>query len=795
MKKAIQKTVVVSSLVTLLALLVGGYYLNRSLPRLPGQPQAPVLAVPDVYNASLRQVAEAYQGLHPRLLDRPAETFDFPIALGDIGPSEPLFAGANQYPFLCGEDRSRKTQPEVDNHDGVGIPIFARTESKRKNRHLVIGYSQDCLHRTQAAYYYNRRGTLNFFPLEQAQGDIAKVVVDGREIDFIVRLETGTINRFFYAIAVLSSPDEALETPSGSYWNQRLIYMFRGGVGVGKRQGNFSPKDVLKRRYEQIKSGYAVVYSTGNQTSNHYNIWLAEDTAARVKRQFVGLYGEPLYTVGIGGSGGAIQQYLFAQNKAGVLDAAIALYAYPDMVSQTIYVMDCELLEYFFDVTDGANRTWRRWENRSWIEGVSANSKAENKYGTMKWFAALLNGDFSALSRGRRGATECVKGWRGLTPLVHNPNFVHFKASYLPAVAEQTHWTHWEDLKRFYGVNESGFANSTWDNIGVQYGLEALRSGKISADDFLRLNAQVGSWKPAEEMEQEQFWFIDGELLPVNLSVWSHQNMQLSSDGGETPAARTRGSLAAINGAYRSGHVFIGRADIPIIDLRHYLDDDLDMHHATASFAARKRLVEGQGHADNQLIWMSHKAYAPEPEAFAVMDRWMLNQLKYPYRSMVENKPVQAVDQCFDKRGQVIAAGDSVWDGDWNDRPTGACMAVYPRNKTSREMAGAGVTGDIFKCHLQSVDAAISAGVYGDIDMTAYRDRLLSIFPDGVCDFSRGDKGRPDNLLGMVGQVVEAEQPAPAAEKPASDGEAAGKAAGGPITLSKLESEEEAELR
>jgi hypothetical protein len=41
----------------------------------------------------------------------------------------------------------------------------------------------------------------------------------------------------------------------------------------------------------------------------------------------------PYYTVGVGGSGGAIQQYVFGQNHPGLLDAAIPQYSYSDMIT------------------------------------------------------------------------------------------------------------------------------------------------------------------------------------------------------------------------------------------------------------------------------------------------------------------------------------------------------------------------------------------------------------------------------------------------------------------------------
>ena len=65
---------------------------------------------------------------------------------------------------------------------------------------------------------------------------------------------------------------------------------------------------------------------------------------------------------------------MYGQNHPGVLDAAIPQYSYPDMVTQTIHVGDCELLEYYMDVTDGANPKWQNWENRTWLIGLNGSA-------------------------------------------------------------------------------------------------------------------------------------------------------------------------------------------------------------------------------------------------------------------------------------------------------------------------------------------------------------------------------------------------------------------------------------
>jgi hypothetical protein len=52
----------------------------------------------------------------------------------------------------------------------------------------------------------------------------------------------------------------------------------------------------------------------------------------------------------------------------------------------------------------------------------------------------------------------------------------------------------------------------------------------------------------------------------------------------------------------------------------------------------------------------------------------------------------------------------------------------------------------MFQCALMSVDDAIAQGVYAPVDMAAHRDMLNAVFPEGVCDYTLGDQGRPADL-------------------------------------------------
>src|SRR5690606_18073618 len=123
---------------------------------------------------------------------------------------------------------------------------------------------------------------------------------------------------------------------------------------------------------EVLGKGYAVIYSTGTRTSTHYNLQVGGETALMVKEHFIKRFGEPVYTVAIGGSGGGIQQYVYSQNHPELLDGGVPQYSYPDMITQVIHVGDCELLEHFMDVTDRTNQKWQTTSNRSWLVGLNA---------------------------------------------------------------------------------------------------------------------------------------------------------------------------------------------------------------------------------------------------------------------------------------------------------------------------------------------------------------------------------------------------------------------------------------
>lgn len=659
----------------------------------------------------------------------------------------PLFSGPQQHPFVCTTTQSAVgRQPIVESTLPPGTRVFDSAGN-------VIGYSRDCSIETVVSYLY--RTTANAWAAMPANGsrpaDLAKVTLpDGRSVDFVVRREIGSINRFLYSFAMLAPPGEKPGKLDLSLWNGRLLYWFQGGVAIGHSQGTVHGGSLNP---DILRLGYAIAHSSGNNTGTHYNLQVAGETVMMTKERFIERYGVPTYTVGLGGSGGAIQQYVIGQNLPRVLDALLPVQSYPDMVTQTIHVGDCELLEHYMDATDRANPKWRVTKNRSWLVGFNAEEGFDDVNDPLAPLKVAL-GYSTAV-----GTTECVPAWRGLTPLSLNPLYGQApnQQNYEPQSAiAAIRWTHYDDLRNIYSVDETGAARPTWDNVGVQYGLRSLQEGKITFEEFLHLNWNIGGWKHPSDMVQEGFPFfgtsaeeIDKALtVPGYFDPWSRRNMILSADPAQ-PAPRTRGDLKAVRGAYSSGMVFSGQLDRPAIDHRQYMERELDMHNVHQSFAVRQRVLQKMGNTDLLVIWFTDtmpgvpKA-SQSLDAIAVMDEWLKNIQKHPGKGARRNRPPRAVDSCFDVTGKLIYAGDDAWHGILDDKPAGPCTQRFPIYLTSRIVAGAPIEGGIYKCALQPVGKAVMQGMYAPWSPTAQQvQRLKQIFPDGVCDYSKPDQGRP----------------------------------------------------
>jgi hypothetical protein len=644
------------------------------------------------------------------------ELTNFPI-------TGPIFSGEHQYPFVCNTESQGLGQPIVDDPTSGTRVVDASG--------AVIGYSRDCTVQTRVDMrYLSASGGWQEPPSDGSIPDDATMITaaDGTEVPLLVRWERGTINRFIYSLAVpVPWGSEADDPFDPEVWNGAAIYRFDGGVAIGHTQGRVSQSAMLYQ--DGLTEGYAILHSSGTRTSTHYNLQLGGETALMVKERFVELVDVPRYTVGIGGSGGAIQQYVYAQNHPGLIDAAIPQLSYPDMVTQAVHVGDCELLEHYMDRLS-VNPLWATWSNRTLLEGMNASDTVSNPF------------------TGKPGNTECINGWRGLSPLALNPNFgsAPNQESFEPQAAiASTEWSHFADIVNIVGRADDSYARNYWDNVGVQYGLESVASGAISPEEFLWVNGSIGGWKNEPDMVQEGFPFLPG-APPSDFDPWSARNQVFSKDPLTDPAPRQQGDLLAMQAVYESGLVFRGDIDIPVLDVRPYLESVLDMHNSHQSFASRQRMLNADGDASNQVIWFIDGPGNVDitPMALDVVDEWMANIAAKPNKKVAANAPAGAVDQCFEKTGTLIAAGPGVWDGILDDESDGACTQRFPLYSTSRQVAGGPIEQSYFKCALIDVQTAVERGIYGQWTPSPQQQTTLQrIFPDGVCDYAQPDQGLP----------------------------------------------------
>jgi hypothetical protein len=174
----------------------------------------------------------------------------------------------------------------------------------------------------------------------------------GQRVPYVVRVETGTINRAIYQTAILHDPAAEAEPgplapPKG--WNRRLIYSFGGGcpggwykqgVTLGLSGGIIDDTTVGK--------GYAEASATLNVFGNNCSDVIAAETMMMVKERFIEAYGKPLFTMGQGGSGGSYQQIQIADNYPGLLDGIVPNSTFPDVLATIQMLTDFQLLNNYY---------------------------------------------------------------------------------------------------------------------------------------------------------------------------------------------------------------------------------------------------------------------------------------------------------------------------------------------------------------------------------------------------------------------------------------------------------------
>lgn len=590
----------------------------------------------------------------------------------------PLFSGTHQTPYFCLDDLA-------PDRDGAKRR-FAIGNGEHLDGRPVDG---NCSLPTRVDYLYRSTGPEGgFLPLDNPAArpaDLASTTtLEGIETPYIVRLETGTINRAIYQIALLHDPQAPVPSPLGDpgAWNGRLVYTFGGGCEAGFFQGE-ATAGVL--RDNMLSRGYAVASSTLNvNAQGGCNDVLSAETAMMVKEHFIETYGEPRYTIGSGGSGGAMQQLLIAGAYPGILDGLLPSLTFPDAVSYLTDSQECASLlrDYANDPARGIDEA-----TRNAIGGWSMWSVCESSLG----------------ERPKRVAPDDCPAQIPESARYHpesNPSGVRCSV--------------YDGMRNVFGERlypETGtlrsVARSPHDNVGVQYGLAALNEGLIDKELFLDLNEKIGGW-----------------------------DIDVNSRPGRTVADDDALRIAYETGRVTSGGA--GLAEVPIIDDRGYLDDVGNFHASVYSFVTRERLLRDNGHADNYVLRRHSRDLSLEDENLGLMDQWLAaikaDDAPGPLLDrIVRNRPANLQDDCFSPAGDRIVEAPAFDPQRLYDNTTGSCNGLFPPHAGLRLVAGGPLTNDILKCQLKPVD-------YEDYRVSftgAEKARLEAIFPLGVCDWGK----------------------------------------------------------
>ena len=576
-------------------------------------------------------------------------------------------------------------------------PFICETQSFKLPDGTTLGTALDanCSATTRVHYVYRTTAPTAtasdqfkplILPVAALPADVARTTTnDGKTVNYIVRIETGTLNRAIYQTAMLhdptTQPAPTVTAPSAG-WNGRLVYTFGGGcTGGWYRQGS-STGGVLDDNI--LKQGYAMASSSLNVFGNNCQDLTAAESMAMVKERFIETYGLPRYTIGWGCSGGSYQQHQIADNYPGLLDGILPGCSFPEVGFATVYsITDQRLLGNYF---------------RNKVPGTYADAQQAAVAGVQN-VATIYTG-------------TVYDGALRISPTAFCPSqlpvALRYNAATNPTGARCDIYDH---AVNAYGRDPvTGFARRPIDNVGVQYGLHALNAGTISFDQFLDINQNVGGYDN------------DGNFM----------------------AARTVGSPEAMRAAYQTGRLTNGGGglkDIPIIDYRAYADDQAtgDIHLRYHSFSMRERLIKANGDADNQVMLHEDFRYgyysSASPlllDALKQMDLWLAaiaadSAGGTAHARVVRNKPASLQEGCLTRDAAATKIVEKM------QRTSGQCAALYPAPGSPRFAAGASIAANVIKCQLK----APVMSDYVPVFTAAQQTRLASIFPAGVCDWSQ----------------------------------------------------------
>jgi Tannase-like family of unknown function (DUF6351) len=524
--------------------------------------------------------------------------------------------------------------------------------------------------------------------------DVANTTTDrGVTVPFIVRVETGYIDRDQYTIAALFQPGKKWSATSPQkQFDHKLLLTHGAGCGADHQPASApsvtdsAPVDTTGASGAEtaLGRGFAVASNALDNAGHNCNVASEAEALLMTKEHLIERYGTLRYTIGTGCSGGSLAQQWISNAYPGIYQGILPTCSFPDAWGTSSQFLDYhQSLRYFNDPSLwGAGVAWTPQQMADVQGHVSiANSIVSDN---AQWHVVIPTDPCAGVTAEQRydpntnpGGTRCTIQDAAINVLGPRPESV------------------WTPQEKKIG---RGFAGVPTDNVGVQYGLKALQQAKITPAQFVDLNQKMGGIS-----------LVDAKYRPERLKA----------------------DQPTLANAYRTGMINEANnmASTAIIDCRG--PDPGAFHDAYRAFAMRARLDRANGNHVNQLIWEGPGLIIGdtrcEVNSFDTMDTWLAAVEKDHGKGSVaqkvaRDKPKDATDRCYDGNGTKVSDG--------------LCgEAVVPIYGTPRTVAGDALTTDTNKCQLKPLNRSDD---YGPIPLTDDQwAALQQAFPGGVCDYSK----------------------------------------------------------
>ncbi len=571
----------------------------------------------------------------------------------------------------------------ITNHP-LGGPVFSGPQIQPWT---CIGEARDpqCNREATVEFQYVSTAGGGFSAYDPANppSDVATTTTDeGRTVPFIVRVETGNLNRDQYRFAVLWDPSEEVAPWSPPAGFNRKLVIYHGASCHTEYEMAEAP-DVMNDSI--LGLGYATMSHALNNSGHNCNMVVQAEANLMTKEHVIETLGDLRYTIGSGCSGGALAQQWVANAYPGLYDGITPACSFADAWSSGIQYSDYKLLRSYLEDPSRWG-TGVAWDLLAMQAAIGHINPANPITFTV------------AISDGGNPARACP----GVPPeMVYDPetNPAGVRcglADYWVNVLGRRPPEDWGPVEQQIG---QGFAGGPFDNSGVRYGLSGLMDGRMSVAQFVDLNVKIGGFT------------IDRIPQPE----------------------RSRGDVFAIERVARSGgsNTASNLDQTAIIDLRG--PDPGAFHDVYRTYVVRARLEREHGHADNQILWRGPIALFGDStfveDSIPAMSRWLdavfADSSDRPLaEKIVANRPDSVDHRCADGLG--------------NDIPAEICDSLVESYASPRIEAGMPFTDDVGKCQLRP---HLRADYYPIQFSDAQWAALEAVFPDGVCDYSEPGVG------------------------------------------------------